>query len=230
MSRDFSRSLGRLPAPDARDRRFPLSLITPKVVAVQTRYWRCGSVLDQGDTSQCVAYAWSQFLQSEPTMTQLPSSSYPAELYHSAQLLDEFAGEDYDGTSVRGGVKALQEQGRIASYLWSRRADEVRRFVLSQGIVVMGTDWYSSMFEPERTNNFLIPRGSIEGGHAWLITGYSQQRAAFRMCNSWGVAWGDHGHAWIRLTDLDKLLKPADAEACSATELAIAPLPQTAAD
>lgn len=201
-----------------------MSLVTPKKAIIESKFWQTGVVLDQGDTPQCVAFAWSQFLQTAPIETALPSLDYPAALYASAQQLDEFSGEDYDGTSVRGGVKALQAQGRIANYVWSHSADEVRRFILTHGIVVMGTDWYDAMFEPD-SKHFIKPRGQIAGGHAWLLTGYSQKQRAFRMINSWGTSWGDRGHAWIRFDDLKFLLRRPDAEACAAIEQSIIPLP-----
>jgi Papain family cysteine protease/Domain of unknown function (DUF4384) len=36
-----------------------------------------------------------------------------------------------------------------------------------------------------------------QGGHAMAIVGYDEQRQAFRLINSWGKGWGDHGYAWI---------------------------------
>lgn len=190
MSRDFG--LGRIPAPDPRDARHPLTLVTPLRATVATRYWRCGPVLDQGSTPHCVAYAWSQFIRSAPFMSILPLE-YEQNLYARAQILDEFPGEDYDGTSVRGGVKAVQEQGRVSEYLWSNDADEVRRYVLSRGPIVAGTDWFEEMFFPELNKGYLVPDGPLVGGHAWLIVGFSEKRRAFRMLNSWGTSWGTKG-------------------------------------
>ena len=35
------------------------------------------------------------------------------------------------------------------------------------------------------------------GGHALLIIGYDDERQAFRVMNSWGADWSDHGYGWI---------------------------------
>lgn len=35
------------------------------------------------------------------------------------------------------------------------------------------------------------------GGHALLVMGYDDSRAAFRVINSWGTGWGDGGFGWI---------------------------------
>ena len=39
--------------------------------------------------------------------------------------------------------------------------------------------------------------GAEHGGHAFLLTGYSTQRRAWRLRNSWGTGWGDQGDAWL---------------------------------
>lgn len=215
--------LGRIAAPDARDAVFRLASVTPKRAAVSTRYWRTGPVLDQGPFPHCVGFSWAQFIASAPFMTKLPRYSYPSDLYRTAQDMDEWEGNAYDGTSVRGGVKALQSQGRISGYLWSTDVDEIRRYVLSRGPVVMGTDWYSSMFTPESFDGFLVPEGAWAGGHAWLVVGFSATRQAFRMLNSWGPGWSSGGRAWIRMRHLHQLLSEpsSGAEACSALETVV---------
>lgn len=47
-------------------------------------------------------------------------------------------------------------------------------------------DTIYSHLEPARTNL-----------HAMTVTGYDEGRQAFRLINSWGNWWGDHGYAWI---------------------------------
>jgi hypothetical protein len=37
----------------------------------------------------------------------------------------------------------------------------------------------------------------VLGGHAMLIVGYDDSRAAYRVMNSWGTSWGDRGYVWI---------------------------------
>ena len=39
--------------------------------------------------------------------------------------------------------------------------------------------------------------GELKDGHAMIISGYDDQRNAFRIMNSWGTLWGDKGFAWI---------------------------------
>lgn len=39
--------------------------------------------------------------------------------------------------------------------------------------------------------------GKTEGGHAMILVGYSDDRGAFKVMNSWGTQWGNGGFGWI---------------------------------
>jgi hypothetical protein len=209
------RVFGRRHAPDARDQAYPMRALLPKRIPVGTRYYRTGPVLDQGSTPQCVGYGWRQWLSSALLMTK-DGPSAPT-IYREAQKLDEWPGENYDGTSVRGGVKALQKAGRILSYVWAFDAAAARDWIVAgKGTVVFGTDWLDGMFDPD-PHGFLNLTGAVAGGHCYLVCGYSVDRNAFRMLNSWGLSWGEKGRAWLRFDDADRLIK-AEGEACTAVE------------
>ena len=213
--------LGRIPSLDPRDKKHPLSAITPQRATVATRYWRTGPVLDQGSQPHCVAFAWAQFLLSAPSMTRLTSPTlFARALYMRAQELDEWEGSNYDGTSVRGGVKALEEQHRIKEYLWTKDEDVIRRYVLSRGGLVLGVDWYTGFFEPKKIGGeyWLEPSGVVEGGHAIYEKGYSEKRSAHRWLNSWGKRFAYNGAVWIHRDVLKDLSKAEGFEACSAVE------------
>ena len=208
--------LGRLPAPDIRDRGFPMRrLIAPRVVA-KTKFYTSGPVLDQGATSTCVGHAWRQWLTSSPVRTK--NGPDPFTIYREAQKVDEWPGEDYEGTSVRAGVKYLQTSGHISTYVWAFDADTVRNYILSSAgsSVVLGPNWYGSMFTPDQYG-YLNISGAVAGGHAYTLIGYSNLRESFRVVNSWGRGWGEDGRAWIRFADVDRLIKE-DGEAAAATE------------
>jgi hypothetical protein len=42
-----------------------------------------------------------------------------------------------------------------------------------------------------------IETGPDLAGHAMILTGYDEARGAFRLMNSFGTGWGDHGYAWL---------------------------------
>jgi hypothetical protein len=215
-----SHGLFRLPAPDPRDGGFPLRALIPSVTPVRvSRMYSGGPILDQGDTSECVAFAWKQWLDSAPIKDLQAQPPDPLAIYSSAQALDEWAGAPHDGTSVRAGAKVIQNLHRLGSYRWSTSADDVRLYLLTTGTVVFGTSWYSGMWETS-PGGFLKVSGSVVGGHAFLCVGYSQLRGAFRFCNSWGRAWGDHGRFWLSGEDVQRLLDE-QGEACAGVEVRV---------
>jgi hypothetical protein len=180
------------------------------------KYYQCGPPLDQGYTSECVAYSCGQLIEAGPVRQNIfttdNSEAYLRVLYDEAQLLDEWEGNDYDGTSVRAGMKVLQARKLITSYQWAWDVETILEWVLTVGPVVMGTDWYTGMMRP--TLGFIEPTGRPEGGHAWLIIGANIEkkgldgnRGAFRMINSWGGGWGDNGRAWVSFASVHKLLE-----------------------
>ena len=60
--------LGRLPAPDSRDRMFPLRSIVPaRTTSRDYRYWSSsGWWGDQGARPHCVGFAWAHWLEDGP--------------------------------------------------------------------------------------------------------------------------------------------------------------------
>ncbi len=216
--------LGRFAAVDPRDKRHPLQLLLPrKRVALTSKTWRHATPLDQGQTSRCVAFAWASFLGAVPIQTKkgVRDDAYLNATYKQAQALDEWPGDQYNGTSVRAGAKALQQQGHIAEYLWGTTVDELRQFVLTRGTVVVGSDWYEEMFFPEHHDGHLVHEGAVAGGHAWLVIGYNASKKAFVMMNSWGKNWGKDGTALVSEDVMNNLLG-AGAEMCSAVECKVA--------
>jgi Papain family cysteine protease len=211
---------GRLIAPDARDLAHPMRALTKRLALPESRLWQSfrGYVLDQGQTPHCVGFAWAGFLEAAPFMHQLANVDGDR-FYTLAQTLDEWPGADYDGTSTRGGAKALQSLGLITGeYVWAQTEEDVWRFVLTRGPVVTGTTWLTGMLDTDR-DGYLHATGGEEGGHDWLIIGASKARNAYRLQNSWGTSWGQLGRAWIRREDYEQLLETLGGDACSATEI-----------
>ena len=221
--------LGRLPAPDQRDEAYPiltlLGTATPQSPLTR-RYWHAGGWWgDQGATSQCVAYGWTHWLEDGPvTHRGDPPIVDPAMLYHSAQLVDEWPGEGYDGTSVRAGAKVLQDIGWIESYHWAFDVDTIVETLLGLGPVVIGTNWYESMFEPD-SEGILRIEGPLAGGHCTKLDGVSKARGMVRLKNSWGRSWGVRGFGWLPFEALERLISE-DGEACIAIERAVGGLPE----
>lgn len=186
------------------------------------RYWyQNGWWGNQGNKPQCVAYGWLHCLEDSPLPQPGGGPLFnPEALYKEFQQNDEWPGEDYDGTSVRGGAKALQKRGLLSEYVWGLTVDDLKDWILHKGIVVMGTNWYGNMSDPVMVGDkpMLQPTGALDGGHCYVLNGYNDVNGLFRMKNSWGRGWGHSGNAWIEGQDLAALLAQ-DGEACMPTEL-----------
>lgn len=167
---------------------------------------------DQGQTPQCVGYAWTHWLSSRPIRQFL----YPSGIYELAQHVDEWDGNDYDGTSVRAGAKVLSKLGYIVQYKWALNAETIIDTILNLGPVVVGTSWLKGMMQTDN-NNFIHATGISYGGHAYLLSGVDKELGAVRIKNSWGLKWGVRGHAWLSFNDLDTLMS-RNGEACLGIE------------
>jgi hypothetical protein len=210
---------GRIDQPDERDKLFMLSAILPKKPsALKKRYWDDNNWWgNQGDTSQCVAYAWEHWIDDPPVVhAQVPMFD-PAMIYEEAKLIDGIKGP-HEGTTVRAGAKTLKARGLIKEYRWTWSTKVVEQCILQLGPMVIGTDWYEDMFYPDQQGRISIG-GQLAGGHAYLLNGVDTVARRFRIKNSWGKEWGQGGHAHIRYSDLARLLFPG-GEACIAVELA----------
>jgi len=217
--------LGRLFVPDARDKKYTIKKLmaaapgSPPTTPGIRYWWEGGWWGDQGYTSQCVAYSWTHWLTDGPTT----NSSYirPTNLYNEAQKIDEWPGEDYDGTSVRAGAKVLTSKGFIGEYHWGWSLDDAIQVLLNKGPVVVGTNWYDSMFVADETRPFFIkikPNAQIAGGHAYVLNGINVPEERVRVKNSWGRNWAHNGNAFLSFKDLERLIKE-DGEVCLATEI-----------
>lgn len=214
--------LGRLEAKDERDAKFQLA---PRREAANrtNRYWTSRPALDQGATSQCVGYSGYQWLTSFP-ISNKPRLA-PEGLYRAAQLVDEWPGENYEGTSVRALFRVLKTEGYVSEYRWAPDVATIVDHLLTVGPVVVGTIWTYGMFMADREGYIDDIGGNVIGGHAYLLVGASRTRkskqhgiGAVRVLNSWGPSWSEKGRAWLSFAALEWLMSQ-DGEACSAMEL-----------
>lgn len=107
--------------------------LVPAGVEDRDAWWR---FYDQGQEGACVGFGCSRM------MSLLNRKRYDARwLYHEARKVDEWPGEDYDGTSVRAALDVLRGRGHrpvtrgvtgaespgegIAANRWATSVDEV---------------------------------------------------------------------------------------------------------
>ena len=243
--------LGRIPSFDSRSRQYGVrKLLTAREEqTLKGRTWMLVPVYDQGiplsrvvveqiqrdlglaiepwDPSACTGFSAGYDLIAQPKPAK-PADITPAmcfKIYRLAQTMDEWSGEDYEGSSVLGTCKAMAKLGYIGEYHWAFGIDEMLMALSHLGPVVVGTDWQGSMFDPKPNGLLNVSRDSRDtaGGHAYIVQSIimSKWRKRFllgmhedirsepllRIHNSWGKSWGRNGDAFMWASDMDELLR-----------------------
>jgi hypothetical protein len=195
--------LDRLPEFDQRSRSFNVAdVLTVKKPRSYT--WSLNITLDQGTEGACVGHAWTHEAAARPVPRPV-SQQMAFDVYYAARRLDIWPGEDYDGTSVLAGAKAMRERGLIRTYRWAFSLDDALAAISRHGPAVLGIDWFEGMFAPDR-NGYIRPTGRVLGGHAILARGVNIKNRTVLLHNSWSPRWGRNGTALITWDDLGYLL------------------------
>jgi hypothetical protein len=187
---------------------YPMRELLPRALSTRTdRYWNDeGFWGNQGSAPKCVGYSLAHLIEDGPvTHTGIAPIVQPDLIYAQAQLIDEWPGTNYDGTSVRAGAEWLVKAGIFSSYHWAFTLQDIVQAVLELGPVEMGTNWYESMFYPNAAGVIRIG-GDIAGGHAYVINGVNTKTRMFRIKNSWGRNWGVKGRAYMSFAEIERLL------------------------
>jgi len=170
-------------------------------------------VFDQGNLGSCTGNASVGAVATAPLFAALPAS-HPAldealavKVYGEATALDDYPGTyppDDTGSDGLSVAKALQARGLISGFLHATSLVAMQA-ALQDTPVIVGTNWYSTMFTPD-SNGFVHPGGSVEGGHEWEVIGMDVDAKVFTAVNSWGTSWGQAGYFKITFSDMDRLL------------------------
>jgi len=195
------------------DKRDKKHRIKKGISSRKTRYWSdLKMFLDQEDTPHCVGFMGAHWLVNYPVAQYIN----PTALYQIAQFYDEYRGEMYEGSTVRGMANAFYKMEIISEYQWTWDVDTLVYAVLEIGPVMVGTNWYEGMSDLN-SKGVMSVTGKLQGGHAWLINGVNVKTGLFRGKNSWGKSWGVGGRMWIHKDDMARLLKE-DGECCIGKE------------
>ena len=227
----MDRTLDRLPQFDERSRNFPITAVVNTSVYT-SKTWPCEIYNDQGEEGACVGFGWSHELASEPAV--VPTNYDVAfALYKRAQALDSWPGDNYSGTSVLAGAKAVQELRNnvgvqyMPEYRWAFGLSDLLLALAHQGPVVLGLNWYTGMFNVDSAG-YLRVSGDLAGGHCLLAVGVYIVSAVAEptsldqidldasyviLHNSWGRTWGIGGKCKMTLRDMQRLLNE-QGEAC----------------
>jgi len=225
------------PRLDERSLRFASATLIDKQPEVE-RLWKSGPVLDQGSEGACVGFGWTGEGLSSPyphhSANVDNANAYALSVYRRAKQIDEWDGENYDGTSVLAGAKVMIEKGAIGSYWWAFSMEDIRSAVIALGPVVIGVPWYNSMYSTRDDGWVDVDVDSgLAGGHCLFLSGYRprmrfyvpgggyEYHRVFRWRNSWDEQYGymtqtgyRNGNGWITYDQLAKLFELYGTEAC----------------
>jgi hypothetical protein len=211
-------TLDYVPKLDERNRAFRVTV--DRDLTAQARYWTPGTIVtDQGREGACVGHGTVNEYLASPARGRLADPDVTAyEVYRAAQRIDEWQGENYDGTSVRAGMLVGRQRSWWSGFQWAFTMPELR-VALETGPVVIGVEWTESMYAAPGAR--VRVSGQVVGGHCLLITGYSPNWSGlgphYRLRNSWGPSWGANGSAYIAAHSLNAILFGAGGEAASPT-------------
>lgn len=216
-------ALGRVPHFDERSRSFGVrSLFEPAVLKKKTHWQMLPQFpLDQGQEGACVGFGWCAELAAEPVRYNT-TNQYAFQYYAATRQIDQEMGNFWtEGASVLAGAKLAQRVGMISGYRWAFGMEEVIATLVQLGPVVLGVNWYESMYETD-VNGGVVIEGDRVGGHCILVNGYDPNHEVHGECvqwiNSWGPDYGLGGVGYLKLADLDRLLDE-QGEACIATDI-----------
>lgn len=200
---------------------------------LRSKQWYCDLNLDQGSEGACVGFAWTHELAAKPRSVKR-DINFALAVYKRARELDYWPGENYSGTSVLAGIKAVMEientRGNplIKEYRWAFGTEDVVRTLGYIGPVVLGIEWHKSQYYPDENGRIWLD-GNVVGGHAILAKGIDivwkdpngpktfenidDLNSLITLHNSWGDDWGIGGDAWFTVYELNYLLGQ-DGEAC----------------
>ena len=217
------RVLDRVPSIDPGRLRYPVRTAIRTAVPRVSKIWTPGLVTDQGYEGACVGHGWtSDFLASPyrveigPTfpapISPLVPDAYAQQYYEECRRNDEWAGENYDGTSVNAGARLAQRRGLIGQYRWAFSVSDVIDSIITRGPVILGVAWWESMYYTNQYGRLMIG-GQIVGGHCLLAYGYNPSynvtgygtTEIIRLRNSWGPSWGLNGNGYITVRDFERM-------------------------
>lgn len=193
-----------------------------------------GAIGDTGPEGTTVGFAIAYAIQAavyEKTKKIVKISARG--IYVLAKKYDEWSGEDYEGTSVTGGLQAMREVGAYLEADWpysdkeipepeTKPAYKISGYSELKGIeqilnalrrkkVVITTIQVTDDFNKTDKNGGVTVKLPLRiiGGKAISIVGYNAETALFKFANDWGTSWGVNGFGFIKDTDLTKILRSA---------------------
>jgi len=191
-------------------------------------------ILDQGQEGACTGFglaAAANFLLHNRTLIARRKRVRvsPRMLYEMAKRYDEWEGEHYEGSSIRGAMKGWNKHGvctqddwpydpkdperltperqeaalqyRLGAYYRVRHLhlNHMHSALNAVGILYVSATVHDGWEEVDPKTGRIPYRRKPRGGHAFAIVGYDED--GFWIQNSWGDTWGKGGFAHLSYGD-----------------------------
>ncbi len=178
-------------------------------------------ILDQKSEGACTGFAVAGAINMLNQRAGRDIQVSPRMLYEMAKRSDEWPGEDYDGSSLRGAIRGWNNMGVCEESFWPYRtgpnkgelsieaAINARGHTLGAyyrimplichfhsalnetGVIAVSAKIHTGWQAPKA--GVIEQSANVLGGHAFIIVGYNDK--GFWVQNSWGKKWGDNGVA-----------------------------------
>lgn len=153
-----------------------------------TKAWRPWWRGNQGEVPACTAVGSLINLACEPMRhTGYNPMLDWRQLYRMNQEEDRRQGRNYaEGATTVAAMQVLVKLGLITAYYWGYTVRTCQEVIKVKPFIV-GTNWYSSMFDRDAQGIIRITPGATSvGGHLYTINKYDHRRDLWRCPNSWG--------------------------------------------
>lgn len=202
---------------------------------------RVSVILDQGKEGACTGFGLAACVNyllynrsdmkgaAKAKLRKFENGASTRMLYEMAKRYDEWEGENYSGSSIRGAMKGWLRHGVCTWGQWSYEEGDpgrltperqlkalsrplgaylrVRHLHLNQmhsalnevGILYASASVHKGWYEVDPETGRIPYRPGTIGGHAFAIVGYDEN--GFWIQNSWGPDWGLEGFCQISYDD-----------------------------
>jgi hypothetical protein len=186
------------------------------------------NILNQGREASCVGHALAAAINYLNQKRDTKFTASRRMLYEMARKNDEWPGEDYEGSSIRGAIKGWKNMGVCSEELYPytegssgmlnieaakearsngigayyRLAPNLSHFhaaLNESGVIIASANVHSGWNKLKEEEIPYNEEQKVLGGHAFAIVGYNSE--GFRVQNSWGKSWADSGKAIWKYED-----------------------------
>lgn len=192
--------LGRVPHFDPRNENYLIkpprvrslvSAVARTLGLSRVRHWRQWMRFFQSNTPRCSAYGSATWLGADPLhatvdwLQRLNVDSWYAENVAEDRAHGRVFSE---GATTLAAMEVGKRRGYWDLYEWSYDADVIRNTVHDKQPVILGVNWYGSMWERDAEGIVKLPRPGEQpaGGHLLCLNGYEPKRALYRNPETWG--------------------------------------------